>query len=64
MYPFQELLFLGEEFIPLSYIYVKINRVEPPQVVQIPEDNKKKRINDRSIKEVLEKVAEWRQIQE
>ena len=38
--------------------------MEPPQVALIPGDNKKKRINDRSIKEVLEKVAEWRKIQE
>lgn len=50
--------------MPENYIFVRINRVHPPPTIKDDEPNKKKRVNDRSIKEVLKKVAAWRKIHE
>lgn len=64
MFPFQELLLVAEEDIPEQFVFVRINRIHPPAGTSDEEPNKKKRVNDRTIKEVLGKVAEWRKIHE
>ena len=62
MFPFQQLLLVPEQDLPEQYIFVRIHRVHPPAGSPGQGPDKKKRVNDRTIKEVLSKVAEWRKL--
>jgi hypothetical protein len=62
MYPFESYLLLDKEFVDRSVISVKIIRIHPPFGVETTIADKKKRVNDRTIREVLERVAKWRSI--
>lgn len=64
MYPFEEYLLIGQEFVAQAVITVKIIRVHPPLPALTEVVSKKKRVNDRTIREVLQKVAKWRNIHE
>ena len=66
VYPWTRSFVLGEEFIPIDEIFIAFRKVclvdgsGAKQTETAKENKKKRRINDRTILETLQKVSLWR----